>query len=133
MAVARPRVPSSVARQLRREAGYGCCVCGFPVFEYHHIVPFSVEPHFRPEDMMVLCKNCHGRATAGAFPEREQRDAKARPRNIRAGVAQGQLQAQGSRYPRIGSMLFIGEGPLLIVDGLPLLSLFRQNGSIELS
>jgi hypothetical protein len=30
-------IPSEIKRQLRQEAGFGCCICGIPIIEYHHI------------------------------------------------------------------------------------------------
>jgi len=55
--VPRPPVPADVRRRLRQEAGFGCCVCGFPIYDYQHIVPYSVRAHFDPPDMMILCPN----------------------------------------------------------------------------
>jgi hypothetical protein len=71
-------VPEPVKRQLRQEAGFGCCKCGLPVFQYHHIIPREVEDHNRPEDVMVLCPNHHWEVTSGAMLEDEQRRYKAR-------------------------------------------------------
>ena len=42
-------IPDRIKRQLRQEAGFGCCKCGFPIYDYHHIVEFSEEKHFRPQ------------------------------------------------------------------------------------
>jgi hypothetical protein len=83
--------PEGVKRQLRQEAGFGCCSCGYPFIEYHHIVAFADEAHFRPEDMMVLCSRCHDLCTAGAIPEMEQRAIKARPKNIVDNLLKGPL------------------------------------------
>jgi hypothetical protein len=45
----RPKIPAAVARQLRQEAGFGRCCCGVPILQYHHIIPWAAEAHFRPE------------------------------------------------------------------------------------
>lgn len=55
----RPSSPRAVARILRQEAGFGCAKCGHPYIEYHHIIPWSEERHFRSKDMVALCGNCH--------------------------------------------------------------------------
>jgi 5-methylcytosine-specific restriction endonuclease McrA len=55
--------PAHVKRQLRQEAGFGCCVCGYPFYEYHHIREFALDSHHDPKDMMVLCPNHHHQAT----------------------------------------------------------------------
>lgn len=70
-------VPLPVKRQLRQEAGFGCCVCGLPIIQYHHIIPRAIEEHNRPEDMMIFCPNHHDAATKGAMTESQQRSYKA--------------------------------------------------------
>jgi hypothetical protein len=86
----RPPTPADVERQLRQEAGFGCARCGHPYIEYHHIVPFSEEPHFRPDDMIAVCGNCH------AFLETQGRDRqyaiKHDPKNQSQGEFRGLLQ-----------------------------------------
>ena len=83
------KTPAAIARQLRREAGFGCCACGLPIIQYHHIVEWSEDQHFRTQDMMVLCPLHHDQATKGAMPEAEQRRFKAKPYNVQRGLAQG--------------------------------------------
>lgn len=87
----RPKVPSEVKRQLRQEAGFGCCRCGHPFIQYHHIVPWAEDQHFRPDDMMVLCGQCHPLCTVNAIPQSDQRAFKARPKNIVDQLARGML------------------------------------------
>src|ERR1700737_1556469 len=65
----------------------GWCKCGCPLLQYHHIVEWAEEAHFRPEDMMVLCPLHHDQATKGAMPELEQRQMKSAPPNIQQGHA----------------------------------------------
>jgi len=127
--------PADIKLHLRREAGFGCCVCGLPIIQYHHIIPWAEEQHFRPEDMMVLCPTHHDQATKGAMLEREQRKHKAKPRNILLGYAQGLLKVnQPLSAIRIGSNLLYGEGTLLSVDDEPLLSLFMgDDDNLEIS
>lgn len=93
----RPSTPSDVSRQLRQEAGFGCCFCGHPFLTYHHIVPYADDQHFRPEDMMAVCDNCHRGCTNGAIPELEQRRAKQRAKNVVDGELRGQLYVTSNR------------------------------------
>lgn len=128
------RPPAAIARQLRQEAGFGCCKCGNPIIQYHHILSWADEVHFRPEDMMVLCPTCHDMATKGAMPEEVQRELKRNPRNIRDGRVKGIL-AVYQKYcaVRVGSMFLVGEGPFLQIDGNDLLELYLGDGNLELS
>lgn len=70
--MARQQPPAAVRRQLRKEANFGCVICGAPVIEYHHIVPYSEEEHYDPDRMVVLCRNHH--AEAGPHSEAITRD-----------------------------------------------------------
>jgi hypothetical protein len=59
--------PTDVRRQLRREVGFGCPVrgCQSPYLQYHHFDPeWHVEQHHRPEGMIPLCAEHHGKAAA---------------------------------------------------------------------
>ena len=131
----RPPTPSAVARQLRREAKFGCCKCGWPILQYHHIIPWASEHHFRPEDMMALCPNHHDEATEGAMLEPEQRRLKANPYNVRRGYASGLLRINQTECTiRCGGNLFKNPGALLSVDGQPLLSMRKgEGGNLEVS
>jgi hypothetical protein len=123
-----------VKRQLRQEAGFGCCVCGLPIFQYHHIVEWSAENHNRSSDMMVLCPNHHDRATKGAFPEAAHRAAKAAPFNVQRGVVGGVLHViQNYAAIGLGSVFVVNEGPVLEICGEEVLSLNLQDGVMLLS
>jgi hypothetical protein len=133
----RAKRPRPVERLLRQEAGYGCCVCGHPIFQYHHIVPYTAnDPHYRPEDMMILCPNHHDQATQAVMNESTQRGHKARPHNIRQGHAGGLLTVEQAR-PEInigGSVGMIGAGNLLEVDHEMLLGLtLAEKGALLLN
>lgn len=86
----RPEIPSDVKRQLRQEAGFGCCFCGFPFCDYHHINPWARKNAHDPDDLMLVCPN-HHRACRAAIPEEEQREAKRNPTNIQSGLVNGKL------------------------------------------
>jgi hypothetical protein len=115
-------IPSAVRLQLRREACFGCCACGHPFVEYHHIVPRATEKHHRPEDMMALCPNHHHQANIGAIDVEAQREWKRVPFNRTQGLAKGQLTYPGRFVAvRVGSTLLIGNGSKLAIDGTSLL------------
>jgi len=118
----RPPVPAEVQQILRAEAFFGCCRCGFPIYEYHHIVPYETEHHFRPEDMMLLCPNCHDMATKGSLKEPKQRQFKEQPFNRKHGYAKGKLwvDAPGgtillSSTNLVGQGCFVSVGPTCLV------------------
>jgi hypothetical protein len=117
-------IPEDVKRRLRQEAGFGCCKCGLPVIQYHHIIPREIEDHNRPEDMMVLCPNHHWEVTSGAMLEDEQRRYKTQPFNITRGYADGLLKVNQSYCAiAVGSCELINDAAVVLVDGESLLSL----------
>ena len=127
-------VPAAVARQLRQEAGFGCCVCGCPILQYHHIIKWAEDQHFRPEDMMVLCPSHHDQATKGAMPEAEQRKRKANPNNVEQGFANGLLAVkQDYCAADLGSVTIVGEGPFLEINGEPVLGFDLGDQNLEIS
>jgi hypothetical protein len=120
--------PAKTRRQLRQEAGFGCCICGHPFFEYHHIIPYPTSQTDNPADMMVLCPNHHHEATVGALTESEQRVWKAAPVNVARGHLDGLLTiADPVVAVEIGTNQFVGGGFKLVVDGAPLLQLERDS------
>jgi SEC-C motif len=117
-------IPEAVKRQLRREAGFGCCICGHPFFEYHHILPFSPTPHHNAKDMMILCPNHHHQATVNALDEDTQRKAKRQPFNILRGYANGQLMVNDKFVAvEVGSNYLVGPGFKFLIDDESLLQI----------
>ena len=131
----RPPTPPDVALQLRKEAGFGCCKCGRPIYQYHHIVPWDTDQHFRCEDMMILCPLHHDEATKGAMRPAEQRKHKANPHNIREGMSNGVIKTNHEDCMiRVGPAIFRVDGPILMVDGETLISLsVGPDGILEFS
>ncbi|PTE07388.1 HNH endonuclease signature motif containing protein [Mesorhizobium helmanticense] len=131
---ARPPTPDGVKRILRQRAGFGCCLCGLPILQYHHIIEWSVEEHFRPDDMMALCPTHHDMATKGAYPLSEQRRDQASPFNIQRRLARG-LLAVKQDYPAIelGSVLVVNNGPILSIDEEQVIGLSIAEGAVGLS
>jgi hypothetical protein len=123
-------IPEPIKRQVRQEGGFGCCKCGNPIIDYHHIV----EDSQNPKDIMLLCPDDHREATAGAMLEDEQRLHKANPINIKKGFVEGLLKInQTSPVVTIGSNQFVGDGNFILIDGENLLSIEVNEGRIELS
>jgi len=121
MSYRRPAIPSAVERELRQEAGFGCVRCGHPYLEYHHIVPWHEEPHFRPADMVAVCGNCHG------FFETQGRDRqygfKASAKNMRDGEVKGKLEYDKRDIVfRVGGNWFENTPTIIQFRDVPLIS-----------
>jgi hypothetical protein len=126
----RTPIPESTKRAVRQAAGFGCCKCGLPIFQYHHILPRSANP----DDIMALCPTDHFEATARAMTVEEQRAYQARPFNIEQGYVEGQLKInQTDPVVLIGTNRFVGQGDKFVVDGESLLSVGIDAGKLVLS
>jgi len=130
--LASKRFSKSTKKQIRQEAGFGCCRCGCEIIQYHHLNPNSN----KAKDGMALCPGCHDMATRGAMPKYEQLEYKKNPYNIMQGYSKGRLIIN----PGTITFLFIGHntiepfGEIIVVNGESLLGItFNANGSIELS
>jgi HNH endonuclease len=67
MSASRPSVPAAIERALLEEAGYRCAVptCrATGPFDMEHIEDWAKVKEHKFENMILLCKNCHGRVTA---------------------------------------------------------------------
>jgi hypothetical protein len=87
-------------------------------------VPWAEDQHFRPEDMMVLCPNCHVLCTPNSLTELEQRKLKAKPKNIVDGKAKGRLFVTSNQLlARLGGGLAQNTPTLLRIAGEPVVTL----------
>lgn len=60
----RPAIPAKTKLVVRQRCGFGCVVCGAPVFEYDHIEEFSKVGAHDPANLTLLCRNHHGEKTS---------------------------------------------------------------------
>ena len=128
----RPSLPAAVARQLRQEAGFGCAKCGHPYIEYHHIVPWSQEQHFRPADMVALCGNCH--PSVSLLGSDRQYAIKANPFNIAEGRFQGAMAYDKRDLKfKVGGNWYADTPIILQLCNTPLISCRLQNSQAMVS
>jgi hypothetical protein len=115
------RPPADVARALRRESRFGCAICGSPFLTYHHIVPWEEERHFRTEDMMALCPNCHARVGSGRMTKDKQYNYKHNPARLRDNTVNAMLEFSiplhtfvvgGNQFTKCPDLIFINDLPL---------------------
>ncbi|WP_225028932.1 HNH endonuclease [Xinfangfangia pollutisoli] len=125
-------IPLHVRRHLRQEAYFGCAVCGEPILDYHHIVPWSVEKHNNPEHMVALCPT-HHRIVGKMAPDR-QYEIKNNPKNRDAGMLRGFL-ATDKHQPSfvMGTNTFINTPTILSYYGVPIITYRVLEGQSLLS
>lgn len=74
-------IPEETKRQVRQDCGFGCVICGMPVFHYDHIEEFAqVRQHTR-ENLALLCPNHHQDKTSGRLSAEKVLAARQAPFN----------------------------------------------------
>ncbi|WP_353949028.1 HNH endonuclease signature motif containing protein [Sporolactobacillus sp. Y61] len=123
-------IPAEIRRNLRQEARFGCVLCGSPIIEYHHIVPFhEIKKHIE-EKMVVVCPEHHHRADCGEVPREVLYRAKKSPYNLKNEVISKDFFLRDYDHLKIkaGSNTFIRTPELIVVDGEPLLEIHKDEG-----
>lgn len=126
--------PLPVRRELRQEVNFGCPVCGAPILEYHHIVPYSEVEEHDPDRMVALCPNHHREADNGAISRSTLYDYKEDP--YISDIVEYPFRPEttspiiplGSVYVEIASE---GEYIPLQISGEPIFTLNYTEGRLE--
>lgn len=83
----RPSIPAAIKRAVRKECGFGCVICGAPIFHYDHIVDFSEVKEHTIENLALLCPTHHQDKTSGRIPRGVVAKSRAAPVNLNREVA----------------------------------------------
>lgn len=89
MSTLRPHIPTAVMREVRQRCGFGCVICGSPVYEYDHIKGWANVRRHVSDEITLLCKKHHGEKTLGLLPEEIVLKANASPYNLKNGNTSG--------------------------------------------
>lgn len=125
-------MPAKVRRILRQEAGFGCANCGHPYFEYHHIIPWAEERHFRAEDMVALCPSCH--VMVAKLDREKQYTIKGAPKNKIDGNVRGNLICESKELNfLVGSVNYIDTPTIFQFQDTPIIACRQEDGQILVS
>lgn len=72
-------IPEPVKREVRQRCGFGCVICGMPIFEYDHIDEFSEVRVHQEENITLLCPQHHAEKTRGLLTKEMVRKANSNP------------------------------------------------------
>jgi hypothetical protein len=83
------RIPisASIQRQVRQRCGFGCVICGIPIYEYHHIEPYSKKQEHDPNNLTLLCDMHHKEATNGLLTKDQIIEGNAKPYNVQHNIS----------------------------------------------
>jgi hypothetical protein len=135
-------IPLPLQRQISQRCGFGCVVCGLPLFEYDHLLGWANVQRHVAEEITILCDQHHRERGSGLLPAATVEAANKAPHNLREGVSKPyDLHYDGSECEVVlGGNTFSaqdgGYGTTLVpiyVDGIPLLAFILGDGHLLLN
>lgn len=100
-------IPADVTRQVRRECGFGCVICGLAIVQYEHIDPaFADATVHDPAKIALLCAACHDHVTRGQWSKQRVIDARRQPVTFTKGYSHDAFDINHPFTLQVGSNLF---------------------------
>lgn len=129
----RDKIPPRLKREVRQRCGFGCVVCGAPIYHYEHMVDYAKELKHEAENITLLCPNHHQDKTNKLLPLEKVRDANAHPRNLKTGSSKPRYYYFGSERPTVilGSVAFTmpeRDFAAIIIDDHPIVGFKFEDG-----
>ena len=81
----RTSIPEAIKRTVRQECGFGCVLCGCPIYDYDHIEEYSRVQKHETDNLALLCTECHRQKTNKRLPVSRVQDARKEPFNLKHG------------------------------------------------
>jgi hypothetical protein len=120
--------PLQIQKQLKKEALYGCVICGCPILQYAHIVPNGDVQVFLPENMLALCPIHYIGYNNREVSESALREAKNSPYNKMHEQSAFIVSSQQDLRVNIGKCKFVNTSRLLVIDDFDIVSIKREDG-----
>ncbi|MCE4957725.1 HNH endonuclease signature motif containing protein [Macrococcoides caseolyticum] len=135
-------IPLPIQREVRRRCGFGCVICGNPIYDYDHMKGWAEVREHVAEDITLLCPKHHREATAKRLPREIVLEANENPYNLKNGKSTShelfylgnkcEFLLGGDSY----SYTFECEGSVfipLMIDGSPVIKFRYENNHLLLS
>jgi hypothetical protein len=138
----RPEIPLPIQREVRQRCGFGCVICGLPLYEYEHMLGWAQVQRHVADEITLLCDQHHREKTAGLLPLDDVRRANDQPFNLREGNSKPyDLHYEGGSCEAIlGGNFFTtqdaGYGTIMVpvsVDNIPLLGFILGDNHLLLN
>ena len=113
----RPPIPDPIKRAVRQACGFGCILCGHPIYDYDHVVPYATTETHCIDNLCLLCGRHHDEKTRGLLPVQKVREARLDPVNKQTGVSEAEyLHYSGSNcVVRLGN--YVADNDLSVMHG----------------
>lgn len=137
-------IPLPLQRKIRQRCGFGCVICGFPLYEYHHIERWADVHEHSEDNITLLCDPHHRQAGSGLLPKSKIIQANKFPHNNRYGrssefplfyAGDSVTCIMGNNpfdFPQNDSKKSVFMVPLMI-HGIPIISFVSENGNLLLN
>lgn len=118
-------IPAEIKREVRKNCGFGCVVCGSAFYEYEHFNPEYNEAIIHdPAGITLLCAKHHDDKTRGRMSNKILEEAAANPKCKQTGFSHGALEfGTKDSIVQIGSTYFIEARNIISVNGETILSI----------
>jgi trigger factor len=135
-------IPLPIQREVRQRCGFGCVICGMPLYEYEHMEEWALVQRHVAEEITLLCDQHHREKTGGLLPKETVRQADSNPFNLQQGSSKPYTLHFAGRRAEIviGSNSFTcedqGYGTVLIpisIDGTALIGFILGDGHLLLN
>lgn len=132
----RPPIPEATKRAIRKRSGFGCVVCGMPIYDYEHLQGFATVKRHVVKEMTLLCPQHHREKTNGLLPLQQLQEFVANPHNLRKGTSapyQFNFHRGRSLVLTMANLRFVAPTgaqvmiPILINEYAPLNFILREN------
>ncbi len=116
-------VPLQMQKQLKKETLYGCALCGCPILEFVHIVPYDVVQAFLPENMIAICPVHRIKFDNKEITEATLRESKTNPHNKIKGEDAFYTERPQEMVVNIGKCKFIDTPRVIVIDDFDIISI----------
>lgn len=119
-------IASETKRNIRKECGFGCIVCGSAIYQYEHILPEFHEAKSHDIDKIgLLCGTCHDKVTRRIFPKEFIQEQRLKPfcLNVHPSKYEYYIKPNSDVVIELGKIKFINTTNVIVIDGIQVLSI----------
>jgi hypothetical protein len=132
----RPPIPRRTKQKVRQRCGFGCVVCGRPIYHYDHIIEYCICREHKAENLTLLCPEHHDEKTRGWLRVEDVQAANKKPFNRQSGrSAPFRLRYQDQKpVVALGEDLAIKVEKVergidaIVIDGVPIVGFRFDDG-----
>lgn len=140
--IIRDNISADIKREVRQRCGFGCVICGNPIYDYEHMEEWAIVRRHIANEITLLCPFHHREKTAGRMPIAMVRKANDSPHNLKKGISgKHELYFYGSSAKvKMSSCEFLvedrGKGGFMIpllIDNIPVITVRLKDNEVFLN